>query len=218
MTTSACVMHDNRLLPKSIFWVNPVFSPFDCSCTTMTPEEMDRCEHTIEAQWGKQSSAIWQASFAQVQETWQTMLSQDIQFNRWGESEEECCWEAQLASTNERPTKELRRRKTRRTKVEIASMMPLKSCRRVRAYCTHISLRAMQKFPLPKLHETDASHLCQNPRCVRPSHLAVESRQANHKRKNCMVKMRCPCCHVIMPVCSHVPPCIHSSDWNWSNW
>jgi len=105
------------------------------------------------------------------------------------------------------------REKKRRTKVEIARGVPMKSTKRIRPYCTHIALRAVQKFPLPWHQVTDASHLCHNPLCIRPDHLVVESRKLNHKRKNCLFKVGCQCCSTVLVVCTHNPPCLHAGEW-----
>lgn len=175
-------------------------------------EERDKSQCQLESNWATERSNVWKATFTQVQETWEEMLKQDIRHFRWGELEEECCWEVQLASNNGRPTKELKRVKTRRTQAELVAKVPLKSQPRIRAYCTHIALRASQKFPLPRQHKTDASHLCHNPVCVRPSHLVVETRRENHMRKNCIIKIQCYSCNAVAHTCPHHPPCIRSSS------
>jgi len=171
----------------------------------------DEQQQRAEMSWPKDEySVVWNASFESVQETWKEMLASDIKENQWGANETECCWEVSLASSNGRPTKELKRLKTRRTKKEIEEGVLLKSTKRVRAYCTHIALRAEQKFPLPRFGKTDASHLCHNPICVRPSHLITEDRQRNHARKNCLLRVSCSCGQDVV-VCKHSPPCVRSA-------
>lgn len=178
------------------------------------PEEQDRAQSQIEAKWGASASAAWNATYEEVQITWEKMKSNDIKVHQWGETELECCWEVQLAANNGRPTKEIHKTKQRRTKIEIKENVPKKGRARTRAYCTHIALRAVQNFPLPQHKVTDASHLCHNPKCVRPEHIIiVESRKSNHARKNCLHKIDCPCCEEVILVCKHQPPCIHPGSW-----
>jgi hypothetical protein len=192
----------------------PFKSPVKYKSQISSFQDADKQQADIEADWGDNASAVWKASFKAVQDTWKEILEKDIKKNQWGLSDTECCWEIILkASNNGRPTKEIKRVKTRRTKEEISRRVPLKSTKRVRPYCTHIALRAVQKFPLPRHKVTDASHLCHNPLCVRPEHLIVESRTLNHKRKNCLFKVMCQCCSNEIIVCKHNPPCLHAGDW-----
>jgi len=182
---------------------------------TPTPEMVqDKAQSKLETGWGKAASSIWKASYISVQKTWREMLDKDLLRYQWGQDENECCWEVNLASNNGRPTKEINRRHKRRTQSEINAGVPKKGGPRVRPYCTHIALRATQKFPLPKFKVTDASHLCHNPKCANPDHLIVETRKANHSRKNCLFKIMCPHCDDEILVCTHDPPCLHSAIWS----
>jgi len=54
----------------------------------------------------------------------------------------------------------------------------------------------------------DASHLCDNPSCVRVDHLVWESHAKNEARKRCPVFHVCECCQHKQLVCTHIPACI----------
>lgn len=56
-----------------------------------------------------------------------------------------------------------------------------------------------------------ASHLCDNTRCVRASHLVWESYKDNHARKGCAGEVVCHCCDTPVRVCRHDPPCLKKS-------
>jgi hypothetical protein len=178
-------------------------------------ETHDGHQRELESLWGAAASSAWKCTYEEIQSTWSEILEHCIEKRRWGDLDLEECWEVTLATGDTgRPTKEVCRKKTRRTKEELAAGVPMKSEARVRPYCTHIALRAVQKFPLPRLGVTDASHLCHNPLCVRPEHLIVEPRVMNHKRKNCLHKIQTPCCGQTVLVCKHDPPCIHDGLWS----
>lgn len=54
-----------------------------------------------------------------------------------------------------------------------------------------------------------ASHRCNQPRCMVSSHIVVESVQANNARKNCLVSFPCQCCGKHYVLCKHEPRCIN---------
>jgi len=53
------------------------------------------------------------------------------------------------------------------------------------------------------------SHLCNNKRCERPSHLYDEDRRTNLSRTNCPGIMYCPQTNRIWVLCNHQPKCKH---------
>jgi|266.fasta.fasta_contig_123_22818_length_871_multi_2_in_0_out_1_1 hypothetical protein len=54
----------------------------------------------------------------------------------------------------------------------------------------------------------DASHLCKNARCFRPSHLVLESRSQNLDRKSCHGYVVDRKSGVVIRTCQHEPRCI----------
>lgn len=60
-------------------------------------------------------------------------------------------------------------------------------------------------FPADPLDQV--SHLCDNPRCLRQSHLCYESPADNGLRKNCPGLAQCRCCDEMHDVCQHTPAC-----------
>ena len=60
------------------------------------------------------------------------------------------------------------------------------------------------KFPEPG---DWVSHLCDNPKCLRPHHLTWENVAKNHRRKNCPGLVQCRCCDKWHDACAHTPPC-----------
>jgi len=70
--------------------------------------------------------------------------------------------------------------------------------------------------------EMEISHLCNTPRCMNPSHLAVESKEANGSRKGCVPWVPCDVFCVcqgngVIRVCPHDPPCVLHHDSYASN-
>lgn len=59
-----------------------------------------------------------------------------------------------------------------------------------------------------KLPSDEASHLCDNPACVRVEHLVWENHAQNDARKNCKGSIRCLECTSLVLVCDHSPRCI----------
>lgn len=115
--------------------------------------DLDAAEQLFEEEWGgSDKSAVWGgATYDEVQDTWTDLLKRHVHEVRWGPSAEECCWETDLkAGEAGYPTKEIKRKRYRRTKAEIAKgMKRRKQTPRLRPYCTHIALRATGRFPLP---------------------------------------------------------------------
>lgn len=187
---------EEQLVPCE--WLEPAADD-DEACV-----RLDSAQHEYECNtWGDEASAVWQATYDEVQATWEQM-ERDVSLHTWGPADLQCCWEVPYAfAKGGRPTKAIKRlSKIRRTKKEIDAGIPARD-RAPRVYCTHIALRACHMFPLPRLYKTDASHLCHNPRCVNPAHLVVESRRDNHARKNC-----------VLASCSHSPRCLHNGRWD----
>lgn len=60
-------------------------------------------------------------------------------------------------------------------------------------------------FPEDPLDQV--SHLCDNPRCLRESHLCYETPEDNGLRKNCPGMAQCRCCDDFHNVCNHTPEC-----------
>lgn len=52
-----------------------------------------------------------------------------------------------------------------------------------------------------------ASHLCDNPRCIRVEHLCWENSQKNQSRKNCAGMFQCYCCNTLHDCREHEPKC-----------
>lgn len=71
---------------------------------------------------------------------------------------------------------------------------------------TQLILAWEGKFASDKMDE--ASHLCDNPLCVRPEHLIWEAPLDNAARKNCPGTVRCKCCNTMHNVCQHQPECL----------
>jgi len=73
-----------------------------------------------------------------------------------------------------------------------------------RFLCSHVALALAGQFAASASDE--ASHLCANPLCVRPSHLTWESHVANMSRIKCLGFIGCSCgnCH---DYCQHEPKC-----------
>lgn len=61
----------------------------------------------------------------------------------------------------------------------------------------------------PISDDQEGSHLCNNPWCVRPSHIIWEVPDKNYSRKNCMTWIACPCgCKNEWNPCKHNPQCL----------
>ncbi len=73
-----------------------------------------------------------------------------------------------------------------------------------RFLCSHIALAIDEKHAADKKH--DASHLCDNPKCVRSSHLCWEEHTYNLSRVKCFATIVCPC-GTVHNICEHVPKC-----------
>lgn len=65
-----------------------------------------------------------------------------------------------------------------------------------------------------KTDPNDVSHLCDRPACTIPSHVAVETKAANNRRKGCVMAVRCSSkCRECngskdLFICPHIPSCI----------
>jgi hypothetical protein len=61
--------------------------------------------------------------------------------------------------------------------------------------------------------DMDVSHRCANTKCMNPDHMCLENKEANNRRKNCLVWIEChhPNCdrsEGFIFVCTHQPRCI----------
>jgi hypothetical protein len=66
---------------------------------------------------------------------------------------------------------------------------------------THVMLYAEgRSLPSKGFH---ASHLCHNQRCMRPTHIRVESELLNQKRKGCLGFLMCTRCSKKWHTCTH---------------
>jgi len=54
----------------------------------------------------------------------------------------------------------------------------------------------------------EASHVCHSPNCVRPDHIAMESRVVNQSRNDCCAQIQCLQCETHLDACTHHPRCI----------
>jgi hypothetical protein len=61
---------------------------------------------------------------------------------------------------------------------------------------------------LPGLEHAEVSHLCHRHSCCQINHLVLETRQANHSRKNCVGFVWSSKYQDWIPVCDHQPPCL----------
>lgn len=52
------------------------------------------------------------------------------------------------------------------------------------------------------------SHRCNQPKCMIPAHVCVESATSNNSRKNCEVWFPCSHCKKLNWICRHEPSCI----------
>lgn len=85
--------------------------------------------------------------------------------------------------------------------LELSGIHPYRQWR-----CSHVALARAGKIA-PK-RNSHASHLCDNPRCVRADHLVWESNAKNNERKGCLGIIACPCCDTYVEACVHEPRCI----------
>ncbi len=58
--------------------------------------------------------------------------------------------------------------------------------------------------------DLEVSHLCHHRNCFNPEHLHMEDKEANNRRKNCLIYIQCPCCDCYILVCRHNPGCVGS--------
>jgi hypothetical protein len=56
--------------------------------------------------------------------------------------------------------------------------------------------------------DAEVSHLCHRHDCCEDTHLVVETRQMNHRRKNCVGHVWSDKHNEWIPVCDHQPPCL----------
>lgn len=68
---------------------------------------------------------------------------------------------------------------------------------------THVQLFAAGR-PVPS-NGNHASHLCHNERCIRSTHIRVESGALNQRRKGCAGVLVCRNCMKIWHICNHHP-------------
>jgi len=66
---------------------------------------------------------------------------------------------------------------------------------------THVMLYA-NKRPIPR-QGFHASHLCQNQKCLRSTHIRVESELLNQRRKGCPGILVCSECNFLWQACKH---------------
>lgn len=173
--------------------------------TTVITDEMikkDKRQITANKDCGK-LSLVWQADFEAIVRAWDVLYNTATRI-KWGTTDEETCWERRTGKGKVYPTKEV--------KASTKTLNASGNFKQVRPVCTHIMLRATQQFNVPNNDgKMDASHLCHNKFCIRPSHIIVESRTDNQRRKNCAVYEISPCCNVKFSTCRHEPKCIRRS-------
>ena len=69
-----------------------------------------------------------------------------------------------------------------------------------------------------KTDPNDVSHLCDRPACTVPSHVVVEAKDANNRRKGCVMAVRCSAkcrdCNGSKDlfICPHTPSCVRFRD------
>jgi hypothetical protein len=64
----------------------------------------------------------------------------------------------------------------------------------------------------PPESNTEASHLCGHPWCVKAEHLIWETPVKNYARKNCNTWTVCPHCKQGSNPCKHTPCCLNMTN------
>lgn len=157
----------------------------------------------------------WERNISQedIDRTW-TNAIQFMELNGWEDvnGEIQHCFESTLSfPEGSRPAIDIKRKRLRRTKIQISKGFKFDREPRLRLYLSQLALLKKNSPEMPSLGKLHGSHLCGNKLCFNPEHIIVESVKDNMARKNCL-------CFIIhkgdrISVCSHTPKCIHPQTW-----